>query len=188
MKLILASKSPRRSELLRRCGFDFTVKCVPAEELGDFPELALLPQENARRKAAAAAEFYPDDLILGADTMIIFDGKAIGKPADAADAAEILRNFSGKAHDVVTGIALICRSRNICELWSETSQVRFKTLDDATVKSYIRQVDVLDKAGAYAIQEHGEMIIAGYSGELENIIGLPLKKLQMRLNELLSGQ
>ncbi len=188
MKLILASQSPRRSELLRRCGFDFTVKSVPAEELTDFPDLSLLPQENARRKAAAAAELYPDDLILGADTMIIFDGKAVGKPADIADAERILREFSGRSHNVVTGVALISRRHHICDVWSETSQVGFKSVSDAVIRDYIRRVDVLDKAGAYAIQECGDMIIAGYSGELANIVGLPLIKLQQKLHRILNTQ
>ncbi len=188
MKLILASQSPRRSELLRRCGFDFTVRCAPAEELRDFPELRLLPQENAGRKSAAVADMYPGDLVLGADTMIIFNGRAVGKPADIDEAAKMLREFSGKSHDVITGTALICRERGIAEYWSEVSRVDFKNISDEIIADYLQKVHVLDKAGAYAIQEYGEMIISGYSGELENIIGLPLKKLQSRLNSLLIVQ
>lgn len=174
--------------MLRRCGFDFTVKCVPVAELTDFPDLTLLPQENARRKAAAAAEVYPGELILGADTMIIFNNRAVGKPADIENAAQMLREFSGRSHEVITGVALICRNRGICECWSEVSQVSFKNISDETIADYLKKVQVLDKAGAYAIHEHGGMIISGYSGELANIIGLPLKKLQLRLQSLLADQ
>ncbi|MBR2345319.1 MAG: septum formation protein Maf [Lentisphaeria bacterium] len=185
MELILASQSPRRCELLQRCGFDFTIRTAEVEELTCLPDLAKLPQENARRKAAAVAASYPDALVLGADTMIIFENQAVGKPHDLDEAAEFLRRFSGKMHEVVTGLALLCPARDICDVWSEVSQVTFKKLTPEVIAEYLQKVPVLDKAGAYAIQEHGDMIVADYTGELENIIGLPLIRLRKRLAELL---
>lgn len=180
MKLILASKSPRRCELLRRCGFDFTVVTADTEELTTAADLRLLPEQNAWRKARAVAATHPDALVLGADTMILFDGKAVGKPADLSEAARFLQEFSGRTHEVVTGLAL-CFPDGTSDLWHEVSQVRFKELSAAGIAEYLRLVPVLDKAGAYAIQEHGDMIVADYSGELENIIGLPLQRLQQKI-------
>jgi len=177
MELVLASASPRRAELLAGCGVSFTIHPVEVGELSYAPEIARLPELNAALKADAAGEIFPAKMVLGADTMIIFQGRAIGKPADLAEARQMLREFSGKTHEVVTGMALVCRQQNFRQVWSETSQVTFKTLDETAIGSYLNSVEVLDKAGAYAIQEHGDEIISSYTGELANIIGLPLKKL-----------
>jgi len=186
--LILASASPRRRELLQSCAVDFTVKVAPVNELDRAEDLRHLPQDNALLKAQAVAVDHPQSLVIGADTMIIFDGKAIGKPADLDEAAAFLRAFSGKSHEVVTGVALICREKQICEVWSEVSVVKFKTLSEAVISEYLRQVRVLDKAGAYAIQEHGELIVESFTGEVENIVGLPLKKLQDLLKKYMNCQ
>lgn len=182
-KLILASKSPRRSELLRRCGVSFSVKTVDVQELTDFEPLALLPEQNAILKASAAAQTEPDSWVLGADTMIIFNGRAIGKPASQTEAFEMLRSFSGCTHEVITALALINLNKNVNYSWSESSEVTFKKLSPETIDLYLKSVGVMDKAGAYAIQEHGELIIDHFSGEVENIIGLPLKKLQILLKK-----
>lgn len=182
-KLILASRSPRRSELLRRCGVDFAVKTTDTRELTEFEPLTLLPEKNALIKAAATAETEPDSWVLGADTMIIFNGRAIGKPGSQSEAFEMLRDFSGSTHKVITGLALINLSKQITCSWSECSEVTFKKLSPETIDLYLKSVGVMDKAGAYAIQEHGELIIDHFSGEVENIIGLPLKKLQILLKK-----
>ena len=118
MALILASRSPRRSELLRQCGVDFSVEISPVQELDNAPDITALPQLNAALKAAAAADRNPEKWVLGADTMIVFENSAIGKPADLAEAAHFLRRFSGKSHQVITGMALICRSKQVEEVWS----------------------------------------------------------------------
>lgn len=187
MALILASRSPRRSELLRQCGVDFSVEISPVKELDNAPDITALPQLNAALKAAAAADRNPEKWVLGADTMIVFENSAIGKPADLAEAAHFLRRFSGKSHQVITGMALICRSKQVEEVWSETSVVTFKNLSDEVIREYLDKVEVLDKAGAYAIQEHGEVIVEKFSGEIENIVGLPLKKLRELLNKYSIG-
>ncbi|MBR2625392.1 MAG: septum formation protein Maf [Lentisphaeria bacterium] len=185
--LILASASPRRQNLLRRCGVDFTVQSVDIEELTGAGDIALVPEINARNKALAVASANPGCWVLGADTMIIFENRAIGKPADMAEAFALLKSFSGRTHEVITGMALLNKEEDIAEVWSCKSEVKFKKLSDAVIKEYLECVPVLDKAGAYAIQDHGELIVERFSGEMENIIGMPLKKLQLLLKKYSIG-
>lgn len=185
--LILASRSPRRRELLRRCGVDFTVQSAEVEELGFDGNPAALPELNARLKAAAVAEKFPSCWVLGADTMILFENRAIGKPQDLDEAFAMLKRFSGKIHEVVTGMALIHQDEGVCEVWSEFSQVKFKDLSDGVIREYLEKVPVLDKAGAYAIQDHGGAIVESFSGEMENVVGMPLKKLQELLKKYSIG-
>lgn len=173
--VILASQSPRRRELLGELGFDFSVEVADAEESATGENLFDVPQENALRKARAVAAKHPLDTVIGADTAIIFEGRLIGKPENLAEAKNMLLAFSGKTHSVVTGVAVIDHGKET--VWREISQVKFKPISPADVERYLDAVPVLDKAGAYAIQSHREIIIESYSGELENIIGLPLKKL-----------
>ena len=185
MPLILASKSPRRRELLGRLGHPFEVRVFPAREFSDGElSAAELPARNAELKAHATAERFPDALVVGADTVIVLDGRIIGKPRDPDDARAILSALSGRAHDVVTGVALLCASKRFRRVWSETSTVRFKVLSPAIVDEYLRLVDVLDKAGAYAIQEHGELLVERLDGDADNVIGLPLGRLGAELREL----
>ena len=185
--MILASRSPRRRELLSSCGVEFSIFDADVDELSPGMGVALadLPQHNAALKARKVADLFPQEIVLAADTMVICGAGALGKPASDADAVEMLQMLSGKSHDVVTGVALIWHEKGICELWSETTRVCFKELTPETIREYMRLVDVSDKAGAYAIQEHGDLIVASWHGELENVIGLPLVKLQKRLKELI---
>ncbi len=173
--VILASKSPRRRELLGRLGIDFTVEVADTDEATTGENLFDVPQQNALRKARAVAAKHPLDTVIGADTAIIFEDRLIGKPENLAEAKKMLLAFSGKTHAVVTGIAVIGKDKE--RVWHEVSQVRFKALSEHDVENYLAAVPVLDKAGAYAIQSHGENIVESYTGEIENIIGLPLKKL-----------
>ena len=184
--MILASRSPRRKELLRQCGVEFSVFASDVGELNSGSGVAVeaLPAANAALKAAAVSELFPDEPVLGADTMVICDGRAFGKPADENESFRMLKALSGKSHQVITGVALYWKERHISEVWSETSWVHFKTLTDDTIWQYIRQVNTLDKAGAYAIQEYGELIISHVDGEIENVIGLPLANLKQRLQNL----
>lgn len=183
--MILASRSPRRRELLSRCGVEFSVFDADVGELTQDSGVILeeLPAANASLKADAAAEKFPCELVLGADTMVICNGKAYGKPENEAESFNMLSELSGRTHQVITGVALVCRERGIREVWSEVSQVSFKELSAETIRNYIQCVNTLDKAGAYAIQEHGEMIIEHLDGELENVIGLPLIQLQKFLRQ-----
>ena len=181
-KLILASKSPRRKELLQRSNVAFSVCTADVPELEKASDMRDLPRLNALRKALAVSIMNPEQMVLGADTMILFENRAIGKPRDISDAFRMLREFSGKEHEVITGVAL-CLNGKEKSSWSEQSRVYFKKLSDEMIEYYLSKVMVLDKAGAYAIQEHGDLIIESFSGEEENIIGLPLQKLLVFLRK-----
>ena len=186
--IILASESPRRRELLGQLGIPFEIRSAQVEELEqaeDACSVSLLPQMNACLKAQAVSILYPESVVLGADTAIVFENQLIGKPRDLDDARRILALFSGRTHQVITGIALIRKGENaFCREWSEISEVVFKPFGADVIEEYISKVHVLDKAGAYAIQECGDMIISHYTGELNNIIGLPLTCLKEELRTL----
>lgn len=185
MQLVLASLSPRRKELLSRLAYPFEVRSFPTREFvdGELPA-ERLPARNAEAKAAAVAERFPDAVVVGADTVIIFDGRIIGKPRDAEDAFRTLAALSGRTHEVVTGLALLRRRDGVREVWSESTAVTFKTLSPATIREYLRLVNVLDKAGSYALQEHGDMLVERVEGDPDNVIGLPLARLAERLARL----
>ena len=180
MNLILASKSERRKQLLAEMGVEFKVVCADTDELstGYSRNIALL---NAIAKANAVAADYPRELVLGADTVIEYENRVIGKPADRADAFAVIKSLSGKPHYVVTAICLINRSRNLECVFTESTKVFFRPLTDAVINGYLDQVHVLDKAGAYAIQEYGDMIIEKIEGPLDNVVGLPCAKLKTAL-------
>jgi len=185
MRLILASESPRRRELLKRLGVPFETRSVHTREFAD-GELPAeqLPRRNAEAKALAAAAEYPDALIIGADTVILFEGRVIGKPATLREAKRTLLSLSGRTHEVVTGVALVRAADRLRIVWEERTSVTFKKLTEDTVDEYLAVVDVLDKAGSYALQEHGDMLIAEVDGDLDNVVGLPLDRLSEELDRL----
>ncbi|MGI5925366.1 MAG: Maf family protein [Lentisphaeria bacterium] len=173
--LVLASASPRRRELLARAGVPLQVHTaeVPEASLaGESPEA--LVQRLAGAKARAVAATMPGRLVLGADTIIVFAGQVFGKPADLPAARAMLRTFAGRRHEVLSGVCLV-RDR-IEHCWLARTTVRFRSLSDADIDAYFALVNPLDKAGAYGIQEHGEMIVAGIDGLLSNVIGLPVEE------------
>lgn len=184
MQLILASESPRRRDILSALGAVFEVRSLPVEELKYSDDPENLPCINARLKANAVAERYPDDLVLGADTIVFHEGRILGKPADAAEAEEMLLSLSGSVHRVITGVSLRSCNHRIDLCWRETTLVSFRPFSRETVRAYMQKVPVLDKAGAYGIQEYGDMLLGSMEGELENVIGLPVKKLQQILKDL----
>ncbi len=183
MRLFLASESPRRRELLKRIVTEFAVEGAAVRELtaADGVPVAELPVRNAALKAAAVAVRHPCDWVLGADTVVVLDGVIYGKPRDLAQASEFLRHFSGRVHEVLTGVSLqqACSQRQIG--FTVTTEVRFKVLTESVIAHYLTEVPVLDKAGAYGIQDHGDMLVEGIVGELENVIGLPMAELRARL-------
>ncbi len=175
--LILASQSPRRRELLAREGVSFRVEVRETEEWYDAslaPEV--LCARNAAAKAEAVAAEFPQDTVIGADTLVFIDGEPLGKPKDEAEATAMLSRLQGRSHSVCTAVALILPGGERRD-FVETTTVRFLPLDAAAIRRYLDAVYVLDKAGAYAIQEHGEMIIEGIDGDLDNVIGLPVTRL-----------
>jgi septum formation protein len=179
--LILASKSPRRKELLSKLGVPFFVAQSNADELTDNLPSDILVKENALLKAKDILSNYPNDIILGADTIVTIDNLILGKPKSLEDAKATLRLLSGREHFVYTGVAIVGKEINISYVVS--TKVVFKKLTPNIIDEYLEKVHVLDKAGSYAIQEHGNMIIESIEGELENVIGLPLIKLKEYLKQ-----
>ena len=174
--LILASKSPRRKELLKQIGIPFVVVVSDAEEVsGNSWTPAALVVENAKRKARAVAEKYPDSPVLGADTVVSSEGKIFGKPKDKDEARKMLTALSGKMHEVTTGLALI--NRNEIRTTSVTTKVFFDTMTKADIDAYIATEESMDKAGAYAIQGKAARFIEKIEGSYSNVVGLPLNAL-----------
>ncbi len=179
--IILASASPRRSALLKEAGPAFAGMRI----LTSHVEEGCDPLENARLKAEAVAQMNPRALVIGADTVIRFGGKTIGKPADLEDAKRILAMLSGRTHDVATGVCVRCVEADILVRFEDITHVTFRTLTPEAIDNYVQAVNVLDKAGAYAIQEHGEDIIESVDGSLTNVIGLPVERLKETFEYLL---
>lgn len=177
--LILASASPRRAELLKQLHLEFQI--VPGAIAETFDE-QLSPLElcqlNAHRKARVIAKKHPDALVLGADTLVFLAGEIMGKPADVADARRMLGRLQGRTHQVVTGVSLIHLRALRERTFAVSTDVTFHPLTAEQIDSYLSKMDPLDKAGAYAIQEHGETIVSEISGSFSNVVGLPLEMLR----------
>jgi septum formation protein len=181
--LILASASPRRAELLRQLGWHFQVVASDARE---FAHEHLSPLElcqlNAHRKARAIAKKFPDALVLAADTLVFLDDAILGKPADLAEAQRMMERLQGRTHQVVTGVVLIHLRAHRERVFAVSTDVRFRALTTGQIQNYFAKVNPLDKAGAYAIQEHGDLIVEEISGSYSNVVGLPVERLQEELN------
>jgi septum formation protein len=175
-RLILASASPRRKELLAQLGIPFEVIVSDVTEPED-PDTdpRVMVAHNAALKADWVAERNPDALVLGADTTVFLDGKAINKPGDLNESRAMLRRLSGREHTVFTGIAIRRLSKGLKIDDGVSSLVQFKPFGDDVIEAYIRVVNTLDKAGAYSIQDSTDMIVAGYKGSFTNIMGLPME-------------
>ncbi|MCZ7640175.1 MAG: Maf family protein [Verrucomicrobia bacterium] len=175
--LVLASASPRREALLRQCGVHFEVVPAGVPELEPehltLAELCLL---NAHRKARAVAKRYPDRLVLGADTMVGLGGRRFGKPRDPGEARAMLTELSGRTHEVITGVCLLVLRDHQERLFAETTRVTFRALGEAEIRAYLAAVNPLDKAGAYAIQEQGDRLVADLEGSYANVVGLPVER------------
>jgi septum formation protein len=180
--LILASTSPRRAELLRQLPVPFRVVPSDADEVAHEHLSPLeICQLNAHRKARAVAKKIPDALVLGADTLVFLGNEALGKPRDRDDAQRMLTMLRGRMHQVVTGVSLIHLRAHRERVFAESTDVWFRSFTDATVAEYLAKVEALDKAGAYAIQQHGEWLVSEISGSFSNVVGLPLERLEMEL-------
>ena len=179
--VILASASPRRASLLAEAGPEFASMRIMTAHMEEGAD----PLENARLKAEACAASDPRAIVIGADTVIRFEGETIVKPADIEDAKRILARLSGHTHDVVTGVCVRCLENDLLVRFEEATRVTFRTLAPEAIDEYVTKVNVLDKAGAYAIQEHGDDIIEGIDGSLTNVIGLPVERLTETVRYLL---
>ena len=171
--LVLASASPRRQELLRNAGITFEVQPahipedpLPGEAAKDCAE------RLAREKALAVARQRPHDIVLGADTVVVVDGKLLGKPSDAADAVRMLRMLSGREHQVITGVCLVVSGQP--SVASETTLVTVSEITDKEIADYVASAEPMDKAGAYAIQGVASRWIPRIEGDYSNVVGLPV--------------
>jgi septum formation protein len=180
--LILASASPRRAELLKLLPVEFTVLPSEAVEIA-YEQLSPLEvcQLNAHRKARAVAKKIPDALVLGADTLVFLDNEILGKPRDLADARRMLARLQGRTHQVVTGVSLIHLRGHREGIFAVSTDVLFHPLTPAQIRDYLAKINPLDKAGAYAIQEFGELLVSEISGSFSNVVGLPVERLRSEL-------
>ena len=199
MKIILASNSPRRRELLAGLGFDYEVRTLQGLD-ESYPEglsMEEIPQYISKKKAAAYA-LKEDELLITADTIVFLDGEVLGKPADETEAKEMLHKLSGKTHQVVTGVTLMyngqctmddgqCTKGNEIKVhsFSSVSQVTFAELSEAEIDHYVTQYRPLDKAGAYGIQEWiGYIGVTSIEGSYFNVMGLPVQRLYTEMKKL----
>lgn len=179
-KLILASKSPRREELLRKITDDFEIIVSEVEEVlpeGIFPEEA--PVYLAALKANAVAKEHKGRIVIGADTVVILNGIILGKPKDEDDAFRMLQLLSGRTHTVITGCCITDGERE--RRFFESTEVEFYALTDEEIQRYIATGDPMDKAGSYGIQEKGTLFVKGIVGDFFNVMGLPIAKLYREL-------
>ena len=182
MKLLLASGSPRRRDLLRQVGLtDFEVRAPDVEER--LPE-GLSPRETveaiSRQKAQAVAA-APDEILVAADTMVFLDGMRLGKPRDEADALRMLTALQGRRHTVCTGVTVRQGARLLTR--SEATEVTFRRASRETLLRYIATGEPMDKAGAYGLQERGILLVERVDGDVSNVVGLPLPLLDDMLSE-----
>ena len=173
MRIILASGSPRRRELLSEIGLEFEIHKPDADEAHSDNEN---PEELCRRlsrlKALAVANDFSDSLIIAADTIVVIDGKILGKPHDRNDACKMLRMLAGREHEVLTGVS-VCLGKKIIT-HSESTKVKFRNLTDSEILAYVSTGECDDKAGAYAVQGKGSLLIESLNGDYYNVVGLPL--------------
>ena len=189
-KLILASASPRRAEILRKAGFDFEVVPVYADESPRPDEAATdyvrrLAEEKARTAARQLAKDAVDDFtfIIGADTVVVIGSEILGKPSSPANAREMLRRLSGKTHDVYSGLAVL-QGNGSAHTAVEKTRVTFQPLSEEEIENYIASGEPFDKAGAYAIQGRGGKFISRIEGCYFNVMGLPLARLYSLLRKV----
>ena len=181
MKIILASGSPRRRELLKSPGLEFEVYKPDVDESMIDGEL---PSELCARlsllKAHAGAEKFPDALVIAADTIVVIDDLILGKPKDREDAFNMLKHLQGKWHEVITGIT-VCMKQKILS-HDEHTRVKFRELSDSEIRAYVSTGECDDKAGAYAVQGYGSLLVERIEGDYFNVVGLPLCRLGMMLS------
>ena len=176
MRLVLASASPRRRDLLAAASIDVDVDPVEIDErrIGDERPEAYV-ERIARLKAEAGGARHPGRVVLGADTAVVIDGEVLGKPRDPADAVGMLQKLAGRTHEVMTGVALVVDGR--MQSFVERTQVSMGSLSAADIQAYVETGEPFDKAGAYAIQGGAGRFVTAIRGSYTNVVGLPLERL-----------
>lgn len=183
-KLILASKSPRRQELLKIITEDFV--CIPSEAeeiIPDNTETDDVSSYLATLKAKDISNTYPDDIVIGCDTVVIKDDKILGKPKDSQDAFNMLKTLSGSTHKVITGCCIINNGKE--NIFNSVTEVEFYPLSDEDINAYINTNEPFDKAGAYGIQGRGSLFVKLIKGDYFNVVGLPVSLLSRKLKEII---
>ena len=188
-RVVLASQSARRRELLRYIFEDYDVVPSGADETP--PEgvpAESVPEILAVRKAMFIAKNTPHDLVIGCDTVVILDGVIFGKPSNLNEAFAMLRALSGRTHSVVSGVCMCCEGRTMS--FSQTTEVTFYPLSDADIEKYITESSPLDKAGSYGIQDRGGLFVKSINGDHYNVIGFPVARLKIELErfEMIIGE
>ncbi len=182
-KIILASASPRRKELLETAGVEFEICVSDADE--SIPE-GTAPVDAAKmtatKKALAVAESHKNDIVIGADTIVVANGRILGKPKDKADAEAMLTMLSGIEHEVITGVCLVCGDE--INAFSQISRVRFYDLTAEEIRAYIATDEPMDKAGAYGIQGKGCTLVEKIEGDYFNIVGLPVARVVREIKKI----
>jgi septum formation protein len=185
-KLILASRSPRRADILKKEKVEFVVRIPPDVEGGEAPSD---PVEHVLSLSGTKAESVADEvenaIVLGADTIVVLDEEILGKPRDKENAFSTLKKLSGKTHRVYTGITLVNKYNGKVASGYDVTEVRFNPLDDEKIWDYIATEEPMDKAGAYGIQGMGGFLVESIAGSLDNVIGLPTGKLKEMLAKII---
>ena len=182
--LILASASPRRQQLLEQMGLRFETCASHEDEVHtEYLTVSEICQINAYRKARQISKKFPDSTVIGADTLVAIGTRTFAKPRNEKDAEEMLAQLQGRTHQVVTGVCLINLRTHRQKTFSEMTHVRFRPLTRQQIREYIGKVNTLDKAGAYAIQEHGDELVASIKGSRNNVVGLPTERLLRELEQ-----
>lgn len=182
--MILASKSPRRKEILEDTGFKIQIISAQVEETSSKDSITDKIMDIARKKTMAVAKMYPDEFVVGADTIVEVDGKIIGKPKNEADAFNTLKILSGREHNVITAYSLINLSKKIDITDYDITKVSFRELSDNMIKWYISTNEPMDKAGSYGIQGKGAVFVNGINGDFFSVMGLPIGKFVEKISQL----
>ena len=183
MNVVLASASPRRKQILENAGYGVTVRVSDADET--LPE-SITPEKAVERLAkvkAHAVERNEGEIIIAADTVVVLDGKILGKPADEDGAFEMLSSLSGRKHTVRTGVCIIYNEKE--EIFSDSTEVEFYPLSDDEIIAYIETGEPMDKAGAYGIQGRGGLFVKGIVGDYFNVMGLPVALINQKMKDFL---
>lgn len=181
--MILASASPRRKEILENFGFSFKTIVKNIDETSDKTRAEEKILEIAEKKAKATAIDFPDENVIGADTVVVVDGKILGKPKDEKEAFSMLKSLSGRSHEVITAFSFININKNISYSDYEITKVYFKNLTDDEINWYINTKEPMDKAGAYGIQGKGAFFVEKIEGDFFSVMGFPLGKFVRFLNK-----
>lgn len=177
MKIVLASQSPRRRELLGKMGLEFTTKAPEIDEtaLSGLPARQLVEALSREKALWVARQEDPEAIVIGSDTVVVRDGEILGKPASPAQAEEMLASLSGRSHEVCTGVTVCQGDRVVSQV--EVTQVTFRTLTPQEIARYVRTGEPMDKAGAYGIQGLGALLVEGIQGDYSAVVGLPVCRL-----------